>query len=973
MRLALGLAAMLPVAALAQKVAGPVSATDQAAADDFVVASGGSAVPIVAEANEERAVLRAAGDLAEDVERVSGVKPELLVAAGASKRVILVGTLGKGGRVDKLAAEGKISTQGVSNEWESYVLQTVSNPWTGTDEALVIAGSDRRGTIYGIYQLSEWIGVSPWYWWADVTPQRRDRVAIRAGVFKQGPPAVKYRGIFLNDEDWGLRPWASQTLEPEAGNIGPKTYAKVFELLLRLRANYLWPAMHPGTRAFNYFPTNREIADQYGIVMGSSHCEQMLRDNVDEWKTDKLGEYNYVVNKSGVLKYWEDRVRENARYENVYTLGMRGIHDSGMPGGGSPQEQAQRLHLIIEDQRELLRKWANTNVSAVPQIFCPYKEVLTLYRLAPDIPTDITLVWPDDNYGYVRQYCNTNERQRVGGAGVYYHVSYWGTPYDYLWLCTTPPALMREELTKAWDYGAKTLWVVNVGDLKPAEIAIEFFMRLAWNPHRLDGGKEYGEIQAMCARDFGADKAKEMADILMEYYRLNFARKPEHMGIDVGNALLSKPVFSTMANADEANHRLEEFQALLERATRQREQMPATLKDAYYQLVMYPVEASTFANAKGLALTRYYAYTKQGRAGAEKYVEHARGVQGEIQKATDYYTNQVAGGKWRGMMNAKPRNLSVFDMPKIPPPGRLEGMRLGIAVEGREESFFADKPGQTNAALPEFSKLHRRTYFVDVFNGGEGELRWKATPGADWIKLSSDAGTGESRIWVGIDWAKAPAGEALRGEINIEGASQKLRVQVNVFNPADAKTEGADFVEDNRRIVMEAEHASRIVPGADAKWEHLPGLGYNGEAMGVTPSTVTTRTILEKIVKESPCLEFKAWVRHPGMWHVSVRTLPTFSVETGQAQRYAVSVDGGMPKVVPLPTMTNESERRWQENVLRNAAITTSDHNIGTAGLHTFKVWMVDPGIVVDSVMGANGASMEAGYTWPEETRLGGR
>jgi hypothetical protein len=428
-----------------------------------------------------------------------------------------------------------------------------------------------------------------------------------------------------------------------------------------------------------------------------------------------------------------------------------------------------------------------------------------------------------------------------------------------------------------------------------------------------------------------------------------------------------------MANADEANRRLEEFQALLERAMRQWEQIPATLKDAYYQLVMYPVEASTFANAKGLALTQYYAYTKQGRVGGEKFVEQARAVQGEIEKATDYYTNQVAGGKWKGMMNAKPRNLSVFDMPKIPPPGKLEGMRLGIAIEGREESIFADKPGQTNAVLPEFSKLHPRTYFVDVFNGGEGELKWKATPGADWIKLSSDAGTGESRIWVGIDWAKAPAGEALRGAIQIEVPNQKIAVPVNVFNPAEAKAEGADFVEDNRRIVMEAEHASRIVPGVDAKWERLPGLGYNGEAMGVTPATAPTRTILEKIVKESPCLEFKVWLRHPGMWHVSVRTLPTFSVETGQAQRYAVSVDGGMPKVVPLPTMTNESERRWQENVLRNAAITTSDHNIGTAGLHTFKVWMVDPGIVVDSVMGANGATMEAGYTWPEETRLGGR
>ena len=236
---------------------------------------------------------------------------------------------------------------------------------------------------------------------------------------------------------------------PDTGNIGPKTYAKIFELLLRLHANYLWPAMHPGTRAFNFYPTNKFIADEYGIVMGSSHCEQMLRDNVDEWDEKKFGEYNFVTNPDGVLNYWEQRVRENGKFESIYTLGMRGIHDGAMPGGGTTREKAARLQTIIADQREMLARDVNTNVAAVPQIFCPYKEVLPLYRLMTNLPDDITLVWPDDNYGYIRQFSNARERARSGGAGVYYHVSYAGAPRDYLWLCSTPPALIAEEMTKA--------------------------------------------------------------------------------------------------------------------------------------------------------------------------------------------------------------------------------------------------------------------------------------------------------------------------------------------------------------------------------------------------------------------------------------------------------------------------------------------------------------------------------------------
>ena len=506
-----------------QALAGP-QLTESPGADDLALVSGGTATAIYVEPDEEQAVKRAAGDLAEDIARVAGVKPVLTENPSPAKAgLIIVGTLGKSKTLDRLAADGKLDVAGVRGQWESHVSQVVKNPLPGVEKALVIAGSDRRGAIFGIYELSETIGVSPWYWWADVPVKSKKLLAVRAGVSKQGPPAVKYRGIFLNDEDWGLRPWAAKTLEPETGNIGPKTFAKIFELLLRLKSNFLWPAMHEGTPAFNTFPTNKEIADLYGLVMGSSHCEQMLRDNVDEWHRDGQGEYDYVTNRDGVLKYWETRVRENGKFENVYTVGMRGIHDGAMPGGGTEQEKAERLHRIIADQRDLLRKWVNPDVTKVPQIFCPYKEVLPLYRLAPDIPEDITLCWPDDNYGYVRQFSDAREQRRSGGAGVYYHVSYWGTPYDYLWLCSTPPALIWEELTKAYDYGARTLWVINVGDLKPAEVDIEFAMRLGWNPHQWRPDNVNDFLEEMFTRDFGPEHARSMAWLLGEYFWLNRA------------------------------------------------------------------------------------------------------------------------------------------------------------------------------------------------------------------------------------------------------------------------------------------------------------------------------------------------------------------------------------------------------------------------------------------------------------------
>ena len=522
-------------------------------ANDFILAGGNSVAAIFVETNDERAVLRATGDLADDFAQVAGTKPEIVNQFSPDNKIgVIIGTIGKSKIIDQLAAEGKLATNGTSGEWESYVLQVVKNPLPGVDAALVIAGSDRRGTIYGVYQLSEMIGVSPWHWWADMPVKQRKTLALRGDIFKQGPPAVKYRGIFLNDEDWGLRPWASKTFDAETGNIGPKTYAKIFELLLRLHANYIWPAMHPDTRAFNFYPGDKELADDYGIVMGSSHCEQMLRDNIDEWKPDVNGEYNFVTDPGGVLKYWEQRVRENGQYENIYTLGMRGISDSGLPGGGTPQEKADRLRAIISAQREMLARDVNTNIAAVPQIFCPYKEVLELYRLAPDIPGDITLVCRTTITAMSAKIFRRARTRPQRRRGSLLSRLVLGRAARLSLALFTPPALIAEEMTKAFDYGADKVWIVNVGDLKPAELDIEFFLKLAWNPHSWNGMNTYDLLEKQIARDFGPASAPELTSIMAEYYRLNYQRKPEHMGFPTTN----------LFSGDEAAQRLDAWQKL---------------------------------------------------------------------------------------------------------------------------------------------------------------------------------------------------------------------------------------------------------------------------------------------------------------------------------------------------------------------------------------------------------------------------
>ncbi|MBS1792774.1 MAG: glycosyl hydrolase 115 family protein [Acidobacteria bacterium] len=641
---------------------------------DFPLVYDGRAAAICVAETDFKVAKIAAADFAADVERVTGRKPAVVSdTEKLPETLVLISTLGKNPLIDKLIADRQIDASGIAGKRETFLLETVRNPFPGVRAALVIAGSDRRGTAFGVYEMSQRIGVSPWVWWADAAPEKRRTLVVSKGKFVAREPSVKYRGIFLNDEDWGLEPWAAKTFEPESGNIGPKTYAKIFELLLRLKANACWPAMHEVTRPFNALAENARVADDYAIVIGSSHAEPMLRNNVGEWKDDKE-KYNFVTNAAGVTAYWEDRLKTNAGFENVYTLGMRGIHDSPIQGTKTQAERIPVLERIIATQRGLLAKYADRPVEKVPQIFCPYKEVLADYRAGLKVPDDVTLVFPDDNFGYIRYFPNETERKRAGGFGVYYHISYLGRPLSYLWLNSTPPALIFEELSKAYANGMRDFWMLNVGDLKPAETGIEFFMQMAYDAGRWNVANQHEFLREWAAREFGARYADDVASIMDEYYRLGFQRKPEHLQWYLPG---EKPRPSELTE-QETGLRLEAYASLVRRAESFQTLVPAAKKDAFYELVHYPVKMAALANERFFYAELAEKYRALDESEALPLARRSIAADREIDYETNYFNEKLADGKWRFMMSPEMRE------------GQWTGMR---AVRPRlsEKDFEVDR------------------------------------------------------------------------------------------------------------------------------------------------------------------------------------------------------------------------------------------------------------------------------------------
>ena len=595
----------------------------------FTLASPRQTAAILYDASDAAVVKRAAELFAADVEAVTGRRPQVTSATGETGPAVIVGTL-----------EGA---------WERYLIQTVANPLPGIRKALVIAGSDRRGAAYGLFTLSELIGVSPWYWWADVPVKKHAALHVDAPPTYSQTPSVRYRGIFLNDEDWGLTPWASQTFEPERGNIGPRTYAKVCELLLRLKANYLAPAMHPVSTSFNQIPENKLVADTFAIVMGSTHCEPLLLNTASEWDTQTMGPWNYDKNKEGINRVLTQRVRENSPYENVYTLALRGLHDGAMSTTLPMHEKVRMLQQALLDQRQILAENIDRPVETVPQAFTPYKEVLEIYSNGLELPDDVTIVWPDDNYGYMKRLSGVREQRRTGRSGVYYHVSYLGVPHSYLWFSTTPPSLMYEELRKAYDTTADRLWLLNCGDLKGSEMQVSLFLDMAWDIGRFTADNVVTYPARWLAGIFGEAYYDRLEAMTREHLRLAFPRKPEYMGwgyhwnrFDHNCEQLTDTDFS-FTNYDEAPRRLEAYRKLGARAEALLHEIGDEARPAFYQLVYYPLRGAELMNRMTLGGQRNRWYARQGRAATNAVRDEVQRCYDSLQVITRGY-NSLLGG-----------------------------------------------------------------------------------------------------------------------------------------------------------------------------------------------------------------------------------------------------------------------------------------------------------------------------------------
>ncbi|KQX01254.1 hypothetical protein ASC94_00995 [Massilia sp. Root418] len=901
----------------------------------------------------------AAGLLRRDLQSVSGKTPRRLAAGGLDDcgRVCVVIGRHDSPLLRELALREHLDFSSLKGEWERYFrISQPSRSKPGT-RLLVIAGSDTRGAVYGTVDLSRELGVSAWEWWADVRPAARDVAEVRAERILSERPSVQYRGVFLNDEDWGLQPWAAKTYD-SSGDIGPATYARIFELLWRLKANLIWPAMHDSTKPFYQMPGNAQTARDYAIVVGTSHAEPMMRNNVREWKK-RDGAFNFFTNRDALARYWQQRVDEVKDYENFYSMGIRGVHDSAMEGAKTLEEARGGMSDVIKLQRGMLAKSLGQPLSAIPQALTLYKEVLDIYNSGLALPDDITLVWPDDNYGYLHQLSTPAEAARSGGAGLYYHISYWGRPHDYLWLGTTHPGLIRDQLQRAASTGANKVWVVNVGDIKPAEYLTQYFLDLAFDQRLLARGANQ-HLQDWLAMQFGATQAPAIAAIMQEYYSLAWERRPEFMGF--GQTEPTTPTRQTdymQSGGEEAELRLARYQALVLRAQAIGAALPAASQDAYFELVLYPVRASANLNARILKLDLAAQYARMGRPAAQFYARQAAAAQAAIVADTARY-NALGGGKWRGMMDAAPRRLPVFDAPAFPSYASASRTSCGLAYP---------TPLSAQGGSLAFTRGRAETKTVTLIQYGAQQQAWSATSVPPGISLSASKGAlndsngYEQRIDVRYDGRAHVAGGSEGGGGSGGSGASQLRFACG-SDQLQAKIQWAPGADDG--VATEHERVITLPAtsgAATAGWSAID-LGSFGASMRAdlalpsrelgavgAANAVDTANKVDATGTASataPALLYRFHSHTRGAAQLKIVAVPVHPLTSANKLRIAVSLDGQPPAALDYTTHGRSDE--WKNNVLTNSAVRNIALPDLAPGPHTLKVLALDPGFILDRI-----------------------
>jgi len=612
----------------------------------FAIISSAGVPAIVIDENDRKGVAIAVNNFSRDMEAVSGFTP-IVTSEMKGPKAIIVGTVDSK-HIKKLANEKKIDLSSLKGAAEKYVISFVDNPADGVEEAIVVVGSDRRGAIYGTYELSEQIGVSPWYWWADVPVLHKDSVNLRRGVYTNGEPAVRYRGIFLNDEAPCLTSWVKNHFGTGYG--GREFYAKVFELVLRLRGNYMWPAMWSWA-FYADDPQNSDLADEMGVIMGTSHHEPMAR-NHQEWARHRgeYGVWDYAKNQETIDKFFREGIRRVADKEDIITIGMRGDGDAPMGGEeGHDHEYVSRdkenlklLEKVIKNQRKIIKQETGQAPEKHVQLWALYKEVQKYYDMGLRVPDDVIILLSDDNWGNVRRVPTADERKHPGGFGLYYHVDYVGAPRNTKWLNVTPIQGMWEQLSLAAEYGVDRLWILNVGDLKPMEYPITLFMDMAWNPNRYDASTILDHTREFCAGQFGADQADEAARILNLYSKYAGRVTPEMLDRNTYN----------LENGEWRDVR-GDFLVLEAEALRQYQSLAPEYRDAYKQIILYPVQAIANLYDMYYSQAMNHKLYKAGDPDCNKWADRVEKTFARDKMLSDDYNHVMSGGKWNGMMTQK--------------------------------------------------------------------------------------------------------------------------------------------------------------------------------------------------------------------------------------------------------------------------------------------------------------------------------
>ena len=945
----------LALVALSAAVARPGTAQES-----FALVTGGRATTLLVSDADHAGVVRAVGDLRADVERVSGVAPAVAGQPHAGeRRAVIVGTIGRSPLIDSLVARGRLNVGDLRGKWESYRREVIANPLPGIDRALVIAGSDKRGTIYGVYDVSSAIGVSPWYWWADVPVRHRAEVAVPSTRVTVGEPAVKYRGIFINDEAPAFSGWTREKF----GGVNHLVYEKVFELILRLRGNYLWPAMW-GNAFADDDSLNAVLADRYGIVMGTSHHEPMTRAQ-QEWRRYGKGPWNYEQNDSTLRAFWRAGIERMGTRENIVTLGMRGDGDMPMTQGSN----IALLERIVADQRRILADVTGRDASKTPTLWALYKEVQDYYDKGMRVPDDVTLLFSDDNWGNIRRLPATADRTRAGGFGVYYHFDYVGGPRNYKWINTNPIGRVWEQMHLAHESGANRIWIVNVGDLKPMEFPIQFFLDYAWDPSRIPAEGLPAYTRAWAAQQFGAEHASEIADVVTRYLMYAGRRKPE---------LLAPETYS-LVNYGEADRVVAAYDSLVRRTELLAAQLPAESRAAFYQLVEHPVLAAANLNAMYVATARNRLYAQQSRASTNLLADSVRAMFARDAEISRYYNHELSGGKWSHMMDQThigytywqepPRNVMPrVDLLQVPEAGELgvwwDGQQPFVPGQGPPPGGRLREP-----TLPEFDAYARQRSWIELYNRGATPIEFEAKSGAPYVRLSAASGTlrTDQRIAVDVEWSSAPTGTStVPITVSSPGTARPIVIRAVVRNPAAPRREQVQgFVESNGYVSMEAEHYSRAVAAAPVRWTRIPDLGRTLSAITAEPVTMASQTPGSSGAR----LEYRMLLFDSGTVTVRVHLSPALNFSgAAHGLRYAVSFDDETPQIVNVTA--DSSLHAWEQSVADNVTIGVSRHQITNAGDHVLKYWLVDPGLVLQKIV-VDAGGMKPSYLGPPESWRG--